>query len=106
MTFRSMRHLLVALPLLCAGAAACGGHAPPPGAVFVVDAPPRARVEVRGARPEAGWVWIPGHYRWDGTSYFWDRGHWDQVPRGMKKWQPGRWYHGRQGWFWVEGHWR
>lgn len=103
---RVFRRLVLAAPLMLGPLAACGGHTAPPGAVFVVDRPPRPRVEVRGARPETGWVWLPGHYRWDGRGYLWDGGRWDRIPRGMKRWVPGQWDHSRQGWYWVEGRWR
>jgi hypothetical protein len=93
---------LVALLL----AAACGGGPPPPGRVYVVERPPRPRVEVRGAIPGPEWVWVPGHYRWQAGGYRWDDGHWDRVPRGKKHWERGHWRHDRRGWYWQDGRWR
>ena len=52
-------------------ATACGGGPPPPGRVYVVDRPPRPPVEVRGAVPGPGWVWIPGRYQWQPNGFLW-----------------------------------
>ena len=87
-------------------AAACGGGPPPPGRVYVVDRPPRPPVEVRGAVPGPGWVWIPGRYQWQPNGFLWQVGHWDRVPRGKQRWERGHWNHDRRGWYWMEGRWR
>ena len=101
------RRLAVVLSLLVpAGAAACGGGPPPPGRVYVVDRPPRPLVEVAGATPGAGWVWIPGRYQWHPNGYLWENGHWDRIPRGKHRWERGHWAHSRRGWYWVEGRWK
>ncbi len=105
MGYRSSRSLRFAVPLALA-LAACGGGSPPPGRVYAIDRPPPPRVEIAGATPGVGWVWIPGHYRSDRAGYIWDTGHWDRVPRGRRRWQPGHWAHSRQGWYWTEGRWR
>jgi hypothetical protein len=96
------------LVLVAAGGAsvACGGGPPPPGRVYVVDRPPIAPVEVRGAIPGPGWVWIPGRYHSQPGGFLWESGHWDRLPRGKKRWERGHWAHERRGWYWVEGRWR
>jgi YXWGXW repeat-containing protein len=81
-------------------------EAPPPGAVWVNAAPPRAVVEVVGTAPGADMVWIRGYHRWDGRAYVWTPGHWEARPRARARWVDGKWVHGRRGWFWREGHWR
>ncbi len=107
MRFPTARRLsLIALLAAGAGATACGGGPPAPGRVYVVDRPPRARIEVAGATPGPEWVWIPGRYRWQQNGYLWEGGHWDRVPRGKKHWERGHWRHDRHGWYWVDGRWR
>jgi hypothetical protein len=97
---------LILLLVLVAGAIPGGVAPPPPGRVYVVDRPPRAPVEVAGAIPGAGWVWIPGRYQWQQNGFLWQGGHWDRVPRGKQRWERGHWDHSRRGWYWVEGRWR
>ena len=108
MMHRSLRRAaLVAALVLGTGTLGCHGGPPPPGRVYVVDAPPPRRVDIAGAIPGPGWLWIPGHYKWDRTNgYLWETGHWDRAPRGYRRWEPGRWRRERGGWFWTEGHWR
>jgi YXWGXW repeat-containing protein len=90
---------------LAAAAMACAS-APPRRVVYVVKAPPGDVVEVVPAQPGAGYVWIRGHYRWDGDDYRWVPGHWGIVPTGYREWVPGHWAERHDQWFWVEGHWR
>ncbi len=44
--------------------------------VYVKVAPPPPVVERYGAPPQAGFIWIPGYQRWNGTRYIWVAGHW------------------------------
>jgi hypothetical protein len=46
--------------------------------VVVVAPPPKA--EVITAPPQAGYVWITGAWRWNGSTYIWVRGVWVQLP--------------------------
>jgi hypothetical protein len=77
------------------------------GAIHIRLAPPAARHEVRGARPDAASVWVGGYNEYDaGTNaYAWHAGRWDHAPRkgarwvaprykrqhGEYKYTPGRW---------------
>jgi len=46
--------------------------------VMINTAPPPPRYEVVPA-PRAGYVWAPGHWRWDGRQHVWAAGYW--VPQ-------------------------
>jgi hypothetical protein len=35
-----------------------------------------------GAPPKPGRVWVRGYWHWDGVSYVWQRGHWEQALAG------------------------
>ena len=97
------RGLLAALPALAAAALALPATAeaqsvtldfgPPPP-------PPRARPV---PPPRRGYVWQPGHYRWNGRRHVWVEGQWMRERRGRHYRNPewverdGRWgyYPGR-----------
>jgi hypothetical protein len=51
--------------------------------------PPPIIVERPGPPLHAGWVWVPGHYRWYGGRYVWVRGSWVNPPRRGAVWIPG-----------------
>ena len=68
--------------------------------------PPPPVVERPGPAPHAGYVWIGGYHRWNGTSYVWTPGRWAEPPRAHAVWVPGRWQHRGGGYVWVEGRWR
>jgi hypothetical protein len=73
--------------------------------VYVDVAPPDPVVEVVSVAPDAGYVWIPGHYRYDRGTYLWVGGRWDYPPRGRTVWVTGRWQRSDRGWYWVSGRW-
>lgn len=85
--------------------AACAS-APRGERVYVRYGPPVERVDVIGAAPGPGYVWIKGFWRWDGRSYLWVPGRWVVPDRGYHRWQAGHWVHDRHGWYWVDGRWR
>jgi WXXGXW repeat (2 copies) len=93
---------LVGSIVLCGGlvfASACV-------AGFVVRVPPPAmRIEVRGVAPAPAYVWVDGHWAWEG-SWVWISGRWARPPAGRRAWERGRWEHRRRGWIWIEGRWR
>jgi|SRR5579862_2989231 len=71
--------------------------------VYVQVAPPAPIVETAPVSPGAGYVWVPGHYRWDGSRYVWVKGH---YANHAGHWCPGGWHHNAaRGWWYVEGHW-
>lgn len=79
---------------------------PPRRVIYVRRAPPAEIVEVIPSQPGPAYVWVRGHFRWDGDDYHWVPGHWQVVPSGYREWVPGHWAEREGQWFWVEGHWR
>ena len=72
----------------------------------VEQAPPQIIIEHhRPRRPANNYVWVDGHWRWNGYKYVWVGGHWRKTPRGYKKWHSGRWEKRSRGWIWIEGRW-
>ncbi len=81
--------------------------APPPryyadGPVMV--APPAPQVEVVGAPPAPGYVWIGGYWNWVGGRHEWVGGHWEAGRPGWH-WVPHHWVAWRGGYRLVAGHW-
>jgi hypothetical protein len=37
---------------------------------------PAERVEVVPVAPAPGYVWVRGHYKWEGGAWVWVPGHW------------------------------
>src|SRR6202023_2071525 len=74
--------------------------------IYVRIGPPAVIVETPPPPPGPAYVWIPGHWRWNGYKYVWVPGHYRHPPRPVAKWIPGRWVDGPHGWYWIEGHWR
>ena len=74
--------------------------------VYVKVAPPPPPAEVRIVSPGAGYVWIGGYHRWNGTAYVWVPGRWMLPPRAHVVWAPGHWKHVSHGWYWVDGRWK
>jgi hypothetical protein len=82
---------------------------PQRGGVVVVPtrpgrpAPPAPPAEAYPA-PKAGYVWVRGHYTWNGSAYSWTPGHWERQ-RGQQRWVDGRWENQGNDWIWIEGRW-
>jgi hypothetical protein len=74
--------------------------------VVVKVRPPHAIVEVRGARPSAGHVWVSGYHNWNGSAYAWSPGRWEVPPQPHQRWVAHQWVHRNGGYVLVEGHWR
>lgn len=102
---------LIALRLIAglasAGAiGACYSAPAPAGVVYVHTGPPANRVEVVPASLGTGYVWVGGHWGWNGVNYNWVPGVWSRPTVGFTRWVPGRWNHARGGWYWSDGYWR
>ncbi len=69
------------------------------------DSPPPPQVESPGPPPNAGAVWIAGHWTWSGGKFVWTPGRWETPPPGQA-WVPGRWKKTAAGWVWEPGRWR
>jgi len=96
-----LKRLMIAVFL--AGALALNAAA---GEVVVRIGPPHPVHENRGRAPGRDYVWINGYHRWDGNSYVWTSGRWEQPPRRHAHWEAHRWVHRHDGWVLVEGRWR
>jgi WXXGXW repeat (2 copies) len=83
---------------------------PPPysGEVIIADsAPPPPMVETVYAAPGPDYVWIGGHWGWQGR-WVWLAGRYERHPHWHPGggWEAGHWDHRDRGYVWVEGHWR
>ncbi len=70
----------------------------------VLVAPPAPRVEVYGAPPTAGEVWIGGYWNWVGGRHEWVPGHWAPGKPGYH-WVAHAWTREGDGWRMRPGHW-
>lgn len=75
--------------------------------VMIGTPPPPPRYEVVPA-PRAGYVWAPGHWRWDGRQHVWNNGVWVQERAGYR-FVPDRWEryvdNGHERWRYVASRW-
>ena len=71
--------------------------------VEVRVAPPALRYEAV-PRGRVGFVWVRGHWRWDGARYAWTQGHWERARAGSF-WREARWERRASGWVYVPGVW-
>jgi hypothetical protein len=74
--------------------------------VYVGIAPPAPVVEAPPPAPGAGYVWTPGYYNWNGSSYVWTRGAWVMPPAHHHHYVAGAWVHGHRGWYYRSSRWR
>ncbi|MBV8900603.1 MAG: YXWGXW repeat-containing protein [Verrucomicrobia bacterium] len=75
--------------------------------VFVRVAPPAPIVEPGPPRPPGpGYVWVAGHWHWNGYRWVWRHGHYVLRPRGRGEWVPAHYDRRPGGWVYVPGHWR
>lgn len=75
--------------------------------VFVRVAPPAPIVEPLPPPPRGErYVWVPGHWHWNGHRYVWRSGHYAVRPRRYTAWVPAHYDQRPGGWYYVPGHWR
>ena len=97
---------------------------PVAGTAPSVRAMPGPIAEERGVAPGAGYSWLSGHWRYDGTRWVWQPGRWVQgsappmpaamteqmgnAPSATHYWVPGywEWRATNNAWVWVPGAWR
>ncbi len=80
--------------------------APPAPEIVVQEAPPPPMVEVVGAAPAPGYIWVNGYWGWEHGRREWIRGHWEFPPHGYRTWVEPRWERHGHGYVFVRGYWR
>jgi hypothetical protein len=105
---RWARPLMVVTALTIAATGLTGCVVAPAGAYYgepvVAVAPPPPQVEVYGAPPVVGHIWIGGYWNWVGSRHAWVNGYWS-APRPGYRWVPHRWEQGPRGWYQRGGRW-
>jgi hypothetical protein len=84
----------------CVMTAAPGHYA----SAVVTVAPPTPRVEVYGAPPVTGYVWLGGYWDWVGGRYVWHTGSWGPGRPGYH-WVSHTWVRVGGGWRMTQEHW-
>jgi hypothetical protein len=88
-------------------------EAPPPpppqygGEVVISQGEPPPPVYERiGPAPGPDYLWIGGHWGWQGR-WVWIHGRYERHPHWHRGggWAPGHWEHREHGSVWIEGHW-
>jgi len=78
----------------------------PTSVVIVRQPPPPPREEVQAVPSPPGHIWVPGYWAWEGNTWTWVAGHWEQPPERMATWVPGQWVQRGDEWMWRAGHWQ
>ncbi len=68
-------------------------------------APPPLKNEARKTSPGPNYMWISGHWNWNGGQYVWISGHWEKN-RKNQVWIPGHWEKRGRHYTFIKGHWR
>jgi hypothetical protein len=68
-----------------------------------IPPPPPLAESVPGA-PSGEYVWVPGHWGWNG-AWFWISGRWTPKPYVTARWAPGRWEQRGRRFVWMDGRW-
>ena len=100
-----MRRILAcALAIGLAASAAAPAIAQPPPPYPPVPPP---RYEAVPPPPDARYVWVPGHWHWNGYRYVWFGGRYEIRQAGWGHYVHGRWaWNARVGqWVWRPAHW-
>lgn len=69
--------------------------------------PPPDRYERVPPPPGGRYVWVPGHWHWNGVRYVWIGGRYVVREAGWGHYEPGRWVWrpGMGRYVWVPAHW-
>ena len=78
---------------------ACSGY-------IVATGPPSPPVEVIISAPAPHYVWVPGYYSYNRSTYIWVDGSYQVPPRGRTTYVQGRWQQGPKGYKRSRGHWQ
>jgi hypothetical protein len=72
---------------------------------IATDAPPRARYEVRTARPDRDSVWIGGYWDRQGDQWAWSTGRWERPENRSTRWVKPRYTREGNAWRYDPAHW-
>ena len=75
-----------------------------PAEVVVQTAPPAEQVEVVPQAPGTEYVWIKGHWHWNGAQWTWRRGRYEARRVGYN-WIPAHYEQRGRNYIYVDGHW-
>ena len=56
----------------------------------MMQVPPAPVVEIIPVNNNAGYLWIPGRYRYQRGAYVWHQGGYQHLPRGRSSWVQGK----------------
>ena len=96
-----IRHVSVAVVFALSLLPALAGAQP----IFVNQAPPPVRVEVRSPQPSPAHVWVPGAWGWSGHEHVWNAGRWETPPQPGHQWREARWEHQGERYQYTPGGW-
>lgn len=74
--------------------------------VMVESAPPAEVDEEMLPSPGVNYVWVKGHWQWDGYRWVRVHGCWIARPHPTAVWVPGCWHEHHHHWRWTEGYWQ
>jgi WXXGXW repeat (2 copies) len=70
------------------------------------EPPSSTPIEVIPDAPDASYVWVSGHWRWQNDDFEWVNGSWEKPKPKTHDWIPGQWEFDRHGWYYVDGRWQ
>jgi hypothetical protein len=79
-----------------------------PSAMYVANAPPAPKEEVRTAAPPGDFVWIAGHWEWSASeeTWIWVGGTWVEPPDDGATWVDPEYEDNNGDWMYSPGYWR
>ncbi len=75
--------------------------------IYIQQAPPVKRTEIKTKKPRYDAIWISGHWKWSKRKqkYVWRTGRWERKKKNYV-WKEGHWKKNIGGWVWISGHWK
>jgi hypothetical protein len=79
-----------------------------PSAMYVANAPPAPKEEVRTPAPPGDFVWIDGHWEWSASeeTWIWVGGVWVEPPDDGATWVGPEYEDNNGDWMYSPGYWR
>lgn len=76
--------------------------------IVATQPPPPLRAEIVLPPPveRERYVWVAGHWEWNGREHFWVAGRYIERPHRDAVWVEGRWIERGGNWVWTPGRWR